>query len=87
MSGSNDTPERLTLVAIDMAKHYHDGLLEPPGPRGRVRLRLANRRADFERLAEYLRGLRSSVIVGFEATATIIGRWRTFSTARAFNSG
>jgi hypothetical protein len=32
MTGSNDTPQRLTLVAIDIAKHYHDVLIEPPVP-------------------------------------------------------
>ena len=30
MTESNDTPQRLTLVAIDIAKHYHDVLIEPP---------------------------------------------------------
>ena len=38
MTGSNDTPERLTLVAIDIAKHYHDVLIEPPPPGRRRRL-------------------------------------------------
>jgi hypothetical protein len=32
MTGSNDTPQRLTLVTIDIAKHYHDVLIEPPVP-------------------------------------------------------
>jgi transposase len=69
MTGSNDTPQRLTLVAIDIAKHYHDVLIEPPAPKRRSRLRLANRREDFERLAAHLRGLlKSCVMVGFEAT-------------------
>jgi Transposase len=68
MTESNDTPQRLTLVAIDIAKHYHEVLIEPPVPRRRVRLRLANRREDFEQLAGYLRGLRSSILIGFEAT-------------------
>jgi hypothetical protein len=36
MTGSNDTPQRLTLVAIDIAKHYHDVLIEPPVPKRRV---------------------------------------------------
>jgi transposase len=68
MTGSNDTPQRLTLVAIDIAKHYHDVLIEPPAPKRRSRLRLANRCEDFERLAEYLRAFESSVMIGFEAT-------------------
>jgi len=68
MTVSSDTPERLTLVAIDIAKHYHDVLIEPPTPKRRSRLRLANSREEFERLAGYLRGLGSSVLIGFEAT-------------------
>jgi hypothetical protein len=56
MTRSNDTPQRLTLVAIDIAKHYHDVLIEPPTPKRRLRLRLANSRQDFEHLAGYLRG-------------------------------
>jgi Transposase len=68
MTGSNDTPERLTLVAIDIAKHYHDVLIEPPPPGRRRRLRLANQLDEFEQLAGYLRGLKNSVMIGFEAT-------------------
>jgi len=73
MTGSKDTPQRLTLVAIDIAKHYHDVLIEPPAPKRRSRLRLANRRDDFERLAEHLRGLRSSIMVVLKRPAIIIG--------------
>ena len=65
MTGSNDTPERLTLVAIDIAKHYHDVLIEPPPPGRRRRLRLANQLDEFE---QFLRGLKNSVMIGFEAT-------------------
>jgi hypothetical protein len=42
MTGSNDTPQRLTLIAIGIAKHYHDVLIEPPVPKRRARLRLEN---------------------------------------------
>src|SRR5205085_142871 len=65
---SNDTPRRLTLVAIDIAKHYHDVLIEPPTPKRRFRLRVANSRKEFEHLAGYLRGLKYPVVSGFEAT-------------------
>ena len=68
MTGSNDTPQPPTVVAIDIAKHYHEILIEPPPPKRRSRLRVANRREEFEHLAGYLRGLRSSVLIGFEAT-------------------
>jgi hypothetical protein len=52
MAESNDTPQRLTLVAVDIAKHYHDVLIEPPAPKRRSRLRLANDLEDFEHLAD-----------------------------------
>ena len=68
MTGNNHTPQGIALVAIDIAKHYHDVLIDPPPPKRRSRLRLANHRAAFEQLAEYLRGLKSSVLIGFEAT-------------------
>jgi len=68
MTGSNDTPQGVTLVAIDIARHYHDVLIDPPPPKRRSRLRLANHRDAFEQLAEYLRTLKSSVLIGFEAT-------------------
>jgi transposase len=69
MTESHDTPQRLTLVAIDIAKDHHDVLIEPPPPGRRRRLRLANNRWDFEHLASFLRGLNSSVLIGFEATS------------------
>ena len=37
MTERNDTPQRLTLVAIDIAKHCHDVLVEPPPPKRRLR--------------------------------------------------
>jgi transposase len=68
MTERNDTPRRLTLVAIDIAKHCHDVLVEPPPPKRRSRLRLLNNREEFEHLTDYLCGLKSAVVVGFEAT-------------------
>jgi len=77
MTGSNDTPQRLTLVAIDIAKHYHDVLIEPPAPKRRSRLRLANDLEDFEHLANYLRGLKSSVLVYLLESPLGFGACRT----------
>ena len=68
MTESNDTPPRVTLVAVDIAKNYHDVLIDPPASGRRRRVRVANNRQDFEHLAGYLRGLNSSVLIGFEAT-------------------
>jgi transposase len=68
MTESNDTPPRVTLVAVDIAKDHHDVLIEPPFPGRRRRVRVANNRQGFEHLAGYLHGLKSSVLIGFEAT-------------------
>jgi transposase len=68
MTVSNDTPQRVTLVAVDIAKNYHDVLIQPPPPGRRRHVRVANNRQDFEHLAGYLQGLKSSVLIGFEAT-------------------
>jgi transposase len=68
MTLSNDTPQPTTLVAVDIAKNYHDVLIQPPPPGRRRRVRIANSRQDFEHLAGYLQGLKSSVLIGFEAT-------------------
>jgi hypothetical protein len=74
MTGSNDTPQRLTLVAIDIAKHYHDVLVEPRAPKRRSRLRLANDLEDFEHLADYLRASKVQCWSALRRPATIIGR-------------
>ena len=68
MTVSNDTPQRVTLVAVDIAKNSHDVLIESPARGRRRRLRLANNLEDFEQLAGYLRSLKSPVLIGFEAT-------------------
>ena len=60
MTVSNDTPQRVTLVAVDIAKNYHDVLVQPPTPGRRRRVRVANSRQDFEHLAGFLQGLKSS---------------------------
>ncbi len=68
MTDNDDTPQRVTLVAVDIAKNYHDVLIETPTRGRRRRLRLANNLEDFEQLAGYLRSLKSTVLIGFEAT-------------------
>ena len=68
MTVSNDTPQRMTLVAVDIAKNSHDVLIESPTRGRRRRLRLANNLEDFAQLAGYLRSLKSAVLIGFEAT-------------------
>ena len=68
MTDNDDTPQRVTLVAVDIAKNYHDVLIETPTRGRQRRLRLANNLEDFEQLAGYLRSLKSTVLIGFEAT-------------------
>jgi hypothetical protein len=74
MTMSNDTPQRATLVAVDIAKNPHDVLLNR-----RLadddRLRLANNLEDFEQLAGSAKSQEFD-LDRFEATGTIIDRWR-----------
>lgn len=63
-----NTGERSVWVAIDVAKHRHQALVES-GPRSRRRMLVQNEKADFERLVTYLRGFDRTVVVGLEATA------------------
>ena len=68
MTVSNDTPQRVTLVAVDIAKNYHDVLIQPPAPARRRRFRVANTLEEYQRLAEYLHRLDAPALIGFEAT-------------------
>jgi transposase len=61
-------PTGMTLVAIDIAKDGHDVLIEAPAPARRRRFRMANTAADYQRLADYLRGGGAPALIGFEAT-------------------
>jgi len=56
-----------TLVAIDIAKFFHDVLIEYPDGRRR-RMRIANNRADWEKLAAAVRTGGAPCQVAFEAT-------------------
>jgi transposase len=68
MTKTESTPGSVTLVAVDVAKGHNEVLIEPPLPARRRHFRVANRLADYERMAEYLRGLGPRTVVGFEAT-------------------
>jgi len=69
MTECNRMPEAMTLVAIDIAKSYHEVLVEPPPPARRRRFRVANTLPEYQQLATYLRQLATRVLVGFEATS------------------
>jgi hypothetical protein len=58
MTVGNYTPQRVTVLAVDIAKNYCDVLVELPVPGRRRRMRVANNRQDFEHLAGYLRASR-----------------------------
>jgi hypothetical protein len=68
MTELNPTPAPATLVAIDIAKHRHEGLIEAPGHQRRRRLTILSTRADHDRLVEILTAYGNSVVIGFEAT-------------------
>ena len=68
MTERNPTPAPATLVAIDIAKHRHEVLIEAPGQSRRRRLTILNTKADHDRLVETLTAYGRPVIIGFEAT-------------------
>ena len=69
MTKHQPTPSDTAHVAIDIAKHRNEVLIEVPGRGRRRRLTVLNTRADHhDRLLETLGDLGYPVIVGFEAT-------------------
>lgn len=68
MTISQPTPAGAVLVAIDIAKHRHEVLLELPGRQRRRRLTVLNTRSEHDRLVACLQGLEAPIVVAFEAT-------------------
>lgn len=68
MTLTEDMPDRAVLVAIDVAKHRNEVLIEMPGRARRRRLTVLNTRADHDRLVETLAAFDLPVVAGFEAT-------------------
>ncbi len=68
MTDVQSTPERIVLVAIDIAKDRHEALIEAPGWRSRKQLCIHNSAEDFRALATYLHSLGSPVRIAFEPT-------------------
>ena len=62
------TPEGAVLVAIDVAKHRNEVLIEVPGRSRRRRLTVLNTRAEHDRFVETLDAYDAPVVAGFEAT-------------------
>jgi len=68
MTLPEDMPDRAVLVAIDVAKHRNEVLIEIPGRARRRRLTVLNTRAEHDRFIETLKAFEASVVAGFEAT-------------------
>lgn len=68
MTLAKDMPDRAVLVAIDVAKHRNEILIEAPGRARRRRLTVLNTRADHDRFVDTLAAYREPVVAGFEAT-------------------
>jgi hypothetical protein len=68
MTELNPTPAPSTLVAIDVAKHRHEVLIEAPGQARRRRLTILSTKADYDRLVVALGAYGGPVLIAFEAT-------------------
>lgn len=55
MTLSEDMPDRTVLLAIDVARHRNDVLIEMPGRARRRRLTVLNTRAEHDRFVETLK--------------------------------
>jgi len=68
MTERNPTPVPATLVAIDIAKHRHEVLIEAAGHQRRRRLTILSKKAEYDRLVATLMAYGGPVLIGFEAT-------------------
>lgn len=68
MTVDNDITSARALVAIDIAKHTNEVLIQRPGKAHRQRLKIPNTGEGYGRLIDHLRGLGCPVQIGFEAT-------------------
>jgi transposase len=68
MTTRQPMPDGAVLVAIDVAKHRNEILIEAPASSRRRRLSVLNTREEHDRLVGVLTGYNAPVIVGFEAT-------------------
>jgi len=68
MTNSQSTPEAVVWVAIDVAKDYHEALIEAPGWKNRKRFRIQNTAEEFRAFADFLHRLGFRVCIGFEPT-------------------
>ena len=75
MTLTQDMSDRAVLVAIDVAKHRNEILIEVPGRTRRRQLTVLYTRSDHDRLVEALAAYKGPVVVGWPAP---IG-WSSFT--------
>jgi transposase len=68
MTTAMPTPHDAVLVAIDVAKHRNEVLIEEPGRTRRRRMTVLNAKSDHDRFVDALGRYQFPVIAGFEAT-------------------
>lgn len=91
MTLAQTMPDGAVLVAIDVAKHRNEILIEAPGRTRRRRLMVLNTRTEHDRFVETLGGYDAPVVAGFEGEAqpngTTTGRSRTGCCRPEWGSG
>ena len=68
MTNSQSTPEAVVWVAIDIAKDWHEALIEVPGWKNRKKYRVRNTAQEFRAFADFLHSSGFPVRIGFEPT-------------------
>ena len=69
MTPNSEPSIGVLFVVIDVAKHIHEVLIEPPTG-GRQRWRMVNCQRDYDMLRQRLQAFQAPVCIGFEATGT-----------------
>ena len=68
MTRRKSTPPEVALVAIDVAKHRNEVLIEAVRGRRRRRMTIPNTRADHDKLITSLQAMQTPIVVGLEPT-------------------
>src|SRR3954466_12020890 len=68
MTRRKSTPPEAALVAIDVAKHRNEVLIEAVRGGRRRRMTILNTRADHDRLITSLQAMQKPIVVGLEPT-------------------
>ena len=87
MTTRQPMPDGAVLVAIDVAKHRNEILIEAPASSRRRRLSVLNTREEHDRLVGVLTGYNAPVIVGFEGEAQPNGNYHRPLAHRLLEAG